>query len=96
MIFLPGFLLVAAVSPLWLRLRNLPGATAFVSGANAVVVGLLAAALWDPVIRSAVLTLADTIIAAVGFLLLQGFRMQPLIVIPLVIAASIIAHFVMT
>jgi chromate transporter len=96
MIFLPGFLLVAAVSPLWLHLRNLPGATAFVSGANAVVVGLLAAALWDPVIRAAVLTLADTIIAAVGFLLLQGFRLQPLIVIPLVIAASIIAHFVMT
>jgi chromate transporter len=93
MIFLPGFLLVAAVLPLWLRLRNFLGATAFVGGANAVVVGLLAAALWDPVIRSAVLTPADLVIASVGFLLLQGFRMHPLVVIPLIIAVSVTVYF---
>jgi chromate transporter len=88
MIFLPGFLLVAAVLPVWGRLRSLAGAGAFVDGANAAVVGLLAAALWDPVIRSAVLSPADIVIAALGFLLLQSVRAPPLVVIPLIIAAS--------
>jgi chromate transporter len=89
MIFLPGFLLVAAALPLWRRLRNRPGATAFTGGASASVVGLLAAALWDPVIRSAVLSPADIGIASLGFLLLQVFRAQPLVVIPLIVATSI-------
>lgn len=89
MIFLPGFLLVAAALPLWCRLRNRPGATAFTGGASASVVGLLAAALWDPVIRSAVLSPADIGIASLGFLLLQVFRAQPLVVIPLIVATSI-------
>jgi chromate transporter len=89
MIFLPGFLLVAAALPLWCRLRNRPGATAFTGGASASVVGLLAAALWDPVIRSAVLGPADIGIASLGFLLLQVFRAQPLLVIPLIVATSI-------
>jgi chromate transporter len=92
MIFLPGFLLVAAVLPLWLRVRDLPGATAFVGGANAAVVGLLAAALWDPVIRSAVFGPADIAIASLGFLLLQSFRAPLLLVIPFIIAASLGVH----
>jgi chromate transporter len=88
MIFLPGFLLVAAILPLWRRLRDVSGASAFVDGANAAVVGLLAAALWDPVIRSAVLSPADMAIAALGFLMLQVFRAPPLIVIPSILAAA--------
>lgn len=95
MIFLPGFLLVAAVLPVWRRLHELLRAAAFTSGANAAVVGLLAAALWDPVIRSAVLTPADMIIAAIGFLVLQAFRAPPVAVIPLIIAASIAVSFAM-
>ena len=93
MIFLPGFLLVAATLPLWRRFRGGAGASAFVDGANAAVVGLLAAALWDPVIRSAVLSPADMLIAAAGFLLLQVFRTPPLIVIPLIVAAAAGAGF---
>lgn len=78
--------------PLWLRLRNLSGAAAFVNGANAAaVVGLLAAALWDPVIRSAVLAPADVAIALAGFLGLQALRIPPLAMIPLIIAASLAA-----
>lgn len=94
MIFLPGFLLVVAAMPLWLRLRNLSGAAAFVNGANAAVVGLLAAALWDPVIRSAVLAPADVAIALAGFLGLQALRIPPLAMIPLIIAASLAATLV--
>lgn len=81
MIFLPGFLLVAAVLPLWRRVRMQAGASAFVGGANAAVVGLLAAALWDPVIKSAVLSPFDLILAAVGFLMLQVLRASPLVVV---------------
>jgi chromate transporter len=93
MIFLPGLLLIAAALPLWLRLRSVAGAAAFVGGANAAVVGLLAAALWDPVIQSAVLSPADAVIAALGLLLLQRFRTPPLIVIPLIIAAAVGVDF---
>jgi chromate transporter len=93
MIFLPGFLLVTAALPLWLRLRDFPRAVAFVGGANAAVVGVLAAALWDPVIRSAVLSPLDVLIAALGFLLLQGFRTPPLMVITLIIAAALGVDF---
>src|SRR5690606_28671453 len=93
MIFLPGLLLVSAALPLWGGLRSLPVASAFVGGANAAVVGLLAAALWDPIIRSAVLSPFDAVIATLGFLLLQIFRTPPLAVIALTIAASLSAHF---
>lgn len=93
MIFLPGFLLVTAALPLWLRLRDLPRAVAFVGGANAAVVGLLAASLWDPVIRSAVLGPADAVISALGLLLLQRFRTPPLTVISLIIAAAVGVDF---
>lgn len=93
MIFLPGLLLVSAALPLWGGLRSLPVASAFIGGANAAVVGLLAAALWDPIIRSAVLSPFDAVIATLGFLLLQIFRTPPLAVIALTIAASLSAHF---
>lgn len=93
MIFLPGLLLIAAALPLWLRLRSVAGAAAFVGGANAAVVGLLAAALWEPVIQSAVLSPADAVIAALGLLLLQHFRTPPPIVITLIIAAAVGVDF---
>ncbi|MCD8548757.1 MAG: chromate efflux transporter [Aeromonadaceae bacterium] len=48
-IFAPAWLLVAGSLPFWLRLRQLPWARAMLGGINAVVVGLLLAALYDPV-----------------------------------------------
>ena len=48
-IFLPGLLLVLAALPFWDRLRQRPSARAALRGANAAVVGVLAAALYDPV-----------------------------------------------
>jgi chromate transporter len=93
MIFLPGFLLVAAALPIWRRLQNLRGASGFIGGANAAVVGLLAAALWDPVIRSAVMTPTDAVVATLGFALLTFLNAPPMTVIPMLIAASLVAHF---
>jgi chromate transporter len=70
-IFAPGFLLVAGVMPFWNGLsgqRWMPGLAA---GAGAAVVGVLAAALWRPVISSAILSPLDAAIAAAGLLALM-------------------------
>ncbi len=69
-IYLPSFLLVFAALPFWERLRASPAARSAVAGANAAVVGLLAAALYDPVGRAAVMGWLDLALAAAGFLLL--------------------------
>lgn len=53
-IFLPGTLLILALMPHWSALRDRPGARAALAGANAAVVGILAAALYDPIWTAAV------------------------------------------
>ncbi len=58
-IFLPSFLLLAGVLPLWSVVRRHPGVQAAVVGIGAAVVGLLAAALWDPVLRTSVDSVGD-------------------------------------
>jgi len=47
-IFLPGLLLVLAAFPVWARLRHRPSTRAALQGVNAAVVGILLAALIDP------------------------------------------------
>ncbi|UTT61442.1 chromate efflux transporter [Microcella humidisoli] len=63
-IFLPGLLLIAGVLPFWGALQGRPAVQALVRGANAAVVGVLAAALYDPVMTSALVD-APTIALAV-------------------------------
>jgi chromate transporter len=53
-IFLPSFLLLAAVIPLWSALRQLPRAAETLGGLNAAVAGLLAAVFVDPILTSLV------------------------------------------
>ncbi len=53
-IFLPAFLLLVGCLPYWERLCRQRGMFAALAGVNAVVVGLLLAALWNPVILSAI------------------------------------------
>jgi chromate transporter len=71
-IFLPSFLLLAAVLPVWSRVRERARVQAAVSGIGAAVVGLLAAALWDPVLRTSVHGVGDVVFAAVLFVLLRS------------------------
>jgi chromate transporter len=73
-IFLPGFLGVAGVLPFWHTLSARDGMARMLAGVNAVVVGLLAAALYDPVWVGAVRDAKDISIALVGFVLLAGAR----------------------
>jgi chromate transporter len=70
-IFLPSFLLLAAVLPVWARARERALVQAAVTGIGAAVVGLLAAALWDPVLRSSVHGVGDAAFAAALFGLLR-------------------------
>ncbi len=82
-IFLPGILLLMGVLPFWGELRARPRAQAALRGVNASVVGLLGAALYDPVWTSAVLTPADLSAALVGFVLLVAWRAPPALVVGL-------------
>ncbi len=65
-IFAPGFLLVLGVLPFWSALAERRWMASLAAGASAAVVGVLAAALWRPVITSAILSPADALIAAAG------------------------------
>ncbi len=75
-IFLPGMLLLMAALPFWNDLRERRGIQALMRGANAAVVGLLAATLYQPVWTSAILGPHEFALALVGFTLLAVWR-QP-------------------
>lgn len=90
-IFLPGLLLVAGALPFWHSLGRKPLAASTVAGVNAAVVGLLGAALYDPVWVSAVTRPVDVAIAAVAFTLLAAWRASPIIAVAWCVAASIAA-----
>jgi chromate transporter len=80
-IFSPGLLLVTGVLPFWDGFRRRPAAQAAMRGTNAAVVGILAAALYNPVWTSAITGPSDFAVAAVGFVLLVVWRLPPLAVV---------------
>jgi chromate transporter len=80
-IFLPGVLILMGTLPFWETFRKRAGAQAVMRGVNAAVVGLLGAALYNPVWTSAVKTPGDFGIALVGFVLLTVWRAPPLVVV---------------
>lgn len=73
-IFLPGFLILVGVLPFWNTFRTQPSAQAIMRGANAAVVGILAAALYDPVFTTAITGPASFGLALVCFVLLVSWR----------------------
>jgi chromate transporter len=87
-IFLPAFLLIVGALPFWASLRRRAGFQAALGGINAAVVGLLLAALYDPVWTSAIRGPADFALALAGFGLLAFWRMAPWLVVALTAAAG--------
>jgi chromate transporter len=87
-LLLPGMLLVYGMLPFWDALRTRPAAQATMRGTNAAVVGILGAALYNPVWTSAVLTPRDFALALGGFLLLTVWKLPPWIVVALLAAAG--------
>lgn len=91
-LFVPGFLLLWAVGPCWQQWLVRPRLAGAVTGINAAVVGLLLAALYQPVWQSAVLAPTDMALAAIGFYLLRVVKLPiPAIAALLVMAAILLA-----
>ena len=82
-IFLPSFLLVIGVAPFWDRLRSWASFGGALRGINAAVVGLLLAALYDPVWTSAIHGPGDFGLALVALGLLAIWKWPPWLVVSL-------------
>jgi chromate transporter len=80
-IFLPGMLVLCGALPFWNDLRADRRAQAAMRGINAAVVGLLAAALYDPLWTGAITNGRDIALALGGFLLLTFLRLPSLFVV---------------
>lgn len=87
-IFLPGLLLAVAGAALWSRLARRPLVGAALTGVNATVVGILGAALYDPVWTGGVHSGGDAAIAVAGLALLERWKAAPLAVLLFCLAAS--------
>jgi chromate transporter len=87
-IFLPSFLLVGAALPLWGELRAFASMRRAMAGINAAVVGILLAALYDPVWTSAVHTGRDFALLVVALVLLGWWRVPSWAVVLLTAALA--------
>jgi chromate transporter len=88
-LLLPGMLLVYGMLPFWDTFRSRPAAQAAMRGTNAAVVGILGAALYNPVWTSAVLSPRDFALALFGFLLLTVWKLPSWVVVVLLAVAGI-------
>ncbi len=87
-IFVPGFLLVIGALAFWEPLRQRDGVQRAMAGVNAAVVGVLGAALYDPVWTSAIGSRADFALALGAFGLLVYGRQPPVLVVALAAMAG--------
>ncbi len=87
-IFLPSFLLMWGGMPLWDRMRSIEGFRNAMLGVNSAVVGLLLAALYDPVWTSSVRNSEDFALALVLFGLLGVLKLPPWAVVGLAAAGG--------
>jgi chromate transporter len=87
-IFLPSFLLIFGALPFWDWLRTSAGFRGALAGTNAAVVGILAAALYNPIWISAIESPVDVVLAAAGLGLLTIWRTPPVVVVALAAATG--------
>jgi chromate transporter len=80
-IYVPSFLLLFGVLPFWGRLRESVAFRRALTGVNAAVVGLLAAALYQPVWTGAVVSLADVGVVVVALAALVLARLPPIAIV---------------
>jgi len=73
-IFVPSALLVVGALPFWARLRTSRLARRALMGVGACVVGILAAALYDPVFTAGVTSVPALCIAVVAFVILAAWK----------------------
>ncbi|WP_068877238.1 MULTISPECIES: chromate efflux transporter [unclassified Phenylobacterium] len=80
-IFLPSLLLITGVLPFWDGLKRQAWARGVLAGVGAMVVGVLAAALWDPVLMATVRRPADWALVAAAFVFLHVAKLPPWLVV---------------
>ncbi len=80
-VFVPSFLLVIGGLPFWEQLRHRPSAQSAMRGVNAAVVGLLLAALYNPVWTTAITSAGDFALGIAAFLLLVMWKTPPWLVV---------------
>lgn len=87
-IFLPAWMLIGGAYPFWQLLRSKASMQASLRGANAAVVGVLLAALYNPVWKGGITGQHDVAVAVVAFALLQFWRTPPWLVVAFTAAAG--------
>ncbi|TFH90034.1 chromate efflux transporter [Vibrio ouci] len=92
-VFLPGFLLLLGVLKNWQSLAKNPKVSGAVNGVNAAVVGLLVAALYQPVFTSAVVNAWDISFVLIGFYLLKQLKLPIVWMVAFYIAAGIVGGY---
>jgi chromate transporter len=80
-IFLPSFLLIIGTLPFWEWIRTRPKFQRALDGINAAVVGILLAALYDPVWTKAIQSPVDFSLALLAFGLLMIWKLPPWMVV---------------
>ena len=90
--FLPSFLLILGVLPFWETMRIFPKVRQAMLGINASVVGILLAALYHPVITSAIFSVKDFAVAAVGFFLLEYWKLASWMVVLFAVMISLLIY----
>ncbi|WP_300635302.1 chromate efflux transporter [Pseudomonas sp.] len=80
-VFAPSFLLVFGALPFWASLRRSPRTQAALAGVNAAVVGLLLAALYQPVWTSAIFSVYDAALAVLALAALMVWKLPPWLVV---------------
>lgn len=88
-IFLPSFLLVFGIGPFRAALLRRAGVAAALAGVNAAVVGVLLAALYDPIWVTAVRRPADAALALALFAALTWWRAPPWLVVVAGVAGGV-------
>jgi chromate transporter len=88
-IFIPGILALIATLPFWEGFRRQNWAQAVMRGVNAAVVGLLGAALYNPIWTTSIHTSGDFGLALFGLVLLTAWKAPPIVVVGIAAAGGI-------
>ncbi len=87
-IYLPSFLLLIGILPFWATVRNHPRMERIQMGINAVVVGILLAALYNPIWKSAITDSRAFLLALIAFTCLKFWQIPSWLVVLLCAAAG--------
>jgi chromate transporter len=87
-IFLPAFLLIAGTLPFWEKLRQKPAVSGMLAGVNAAVVGILLAALYNPIFTSAIQSGKEFAIGCILFGVSSYWKASPWMIVLLGAAAG--------